>query len=171
MISTVTISSTIETLYREVKVLLYRKSGARTAAQVAPFGIDSAPPKDMIAIYAETENKGQKVILGYLNRNLAADDGETRFYSLKADGSLSQTIWLRNDGTMEIGGSANFMVRFNQLKAGFDQLKSDHNALVTAFNSHVHAGSGVIPTPGVGIPAPASIASIDTAKITEIKTS
>jgi hypothetical protein len=76
---------------------------------------------------------------------------------------------------MEIGGNTNFMARFSELKVGFDQLKSDHNDLVNAFNTHVHATAGTgppsTPTPATGIPASASTASIDDAKIDEIKTS
>jgi hypothetical protein len=53
-------------------------------------------------------------------------------------------------------------------------LLSDHNDLVNAFNAHMHptAGTGPPspPTPGTGIPATPSTASVDDAKINEIKT-
>lgn len=54
-----------------------------------------------------------------------------------------------------------FMARFNELKAGFDQLKSDHNSFLT----HVHGASGTPPVP----PAIPSSANIDYAKIENIE--
>lgn len=175
MISVKTISQTVETLFRSIKVLAFGESDVRTAAQIAPFGVDSAPPKDMIAILSDTTVKGKRIIVGYLNKSLLAQDGENRLFSVQADGSLSQYIWLKADGTMEIGGNDDFLARFSELKSGFDQLKSDHNDLVNAFNTHVHATAGTgppsTPTPATGIPASTSTASIDDAKIDEIKTS
>ena len=174
LLSTKTISNTIGTLYRSIKVLVYGDSDARTAAQAAPFGIDSSPPKDFIAIYGETDVRGQKVIIGYLNRNLCAADGETRLYSLKGDGTLSQDIWLKSDGTMEIGGNGDFMTKFNNTKAVVDEIQSDIASLKSAFNSWI-----VIPSDG-GAALKTSSASwagtpltedIDSSKATNIKTS
>ena len=53
-------------------------------------------------------------------------------------------------------GDSDFMVRFSELKAGFDQLKSD-------FNTHSHTAHGTPPTTP-------STASVDSCKIDEIKT-
>jgi hypothetical protein len=169
------ISTELDNLQRRVvKVLRFGKSDVQTSDQVAPHGIDSNPIKDMIAVYAKTEQKGETVILGYLNRNVMAGIGETRIFSTNSSGTLQTFIWLKADGTIELGGANDFAVRFNELKSGFDQLKSDHNDLVTAFNAHMHATAGTgppsPPTPGSGIPATPSTANIDSAKIEEIKT-
>lgn len=170
-----TISTELDSLQRRVvKILRLGKSDTQTADQIAPHGIDSNPIKDMMAVYADTGEKGDKVILGYLNKNQVAAPGEFRIFSVNADGELQTFIWLKADGTILMGGDAKNMVRFQELKTGFDELKSNHNDLVSAFNAHMHAtaGSGAPspPTPASGIPAQPSTASIDDSKIDEIKT-
>jgi len=159
---------------RIVKILVKGRSDVRTAREAAPYGIDSNPISGMRAIYSATEVAGKAVIIGYLNDQQIADAGEFRIYSTDAEGNLKIYTWLKNDGTIELGGSAKNLARFQELQQGFDQLKQDHNDLVDAFNTHMHptAGTGPpsIPTPGTGIPAQPSTASIDAAKIDEIKT-
>ena len=84
--------------------------------------------------------------------------------------------------TFKIGDTegGDFLARFNELKAGFDELKQDHNDLVTAFNllaPHTHPVQ-VVPATGTGattgiipvVPSESpSTASIDDAKIDEIE--
>lgn len=168
------ISNAVEAGFRKIKIRRYGNGDVQTASQVSPFGIDAAPPVGMVAVFSETNKKGKPVIIGYLNKSLLAANGEIRLYSLDSDGALATFIWLKADGTMEIGGDADNMVRFSELKTAFDQLLGDHNDLVNAFNTHMHATAGtgppVPPTPGTGIPATPSIASVDDAKIDEIKT-
>jgi hypothetical protein len=166
------ISNAIESGFRKIKIRRYGNDDLQTPAQSTPFGIDSAPPKGMIAVYAETHKKGKPVIIGYLNKSLLAADGETRIFSLQANGTLATFIWLKADGTMQIGGNTKNMVRFQELESGFNQLKADFNSFITTYNSHVHSGvttgggsSG--PTAGSGSQSSASIAG---AKINEIKT-
>ncbi len=159
---------------RHIKSLGFGKNDIRTAIQAAPYGVDSNPVKDMIAVYARTSEKGDTVVIGYLNKDQLADVGETRLYSTDANGALKIFLWLKNDGTMQLGGDTKNLTRFQELESGFNQLKSDHNDLVNAFNAHMHptAGTGPpsVPTPGSGIPAMPSTASIADAKIEEIKT-
>jgi hypothetical protein len=166
-----TISTEVDSLQRRViKFLRFGKKDVQTSLQVAPHGIDSNPVKDLIALYADTGEKGKTVLVGYLNKNVLAAVGETRLYSTDADGALQTFIWLKADGTMELGGNTKHLARFEELKSGYDQLKTDFNNLVTAFNAHMH------PTAGTGPPSPptvtgtASTASIDSSKIDEIKT-
>ena len=103
------------------------------------------------------------IIIGALNYQvpLPADPGETKVYSTDADGAEQATAILKPDGTMEINGNADFAVAFNDLKSGFDTLKSDFNTFLT----HVHGGSGTPPVP----PAVPSTASVDASKISTIK--
>lgn len=159
---------------RLVKFLLYGKDDVRETEESAPYGLDSNPIKGMTAIYGRTDKSGDDVIIGYLNQNQLADVGEFRAYSTDSNGGLKTSIWLKNDGTIEVGGNSNHLARFEKLKEGFDKLVDDFNDHLTAFNSHMHptAGTGPPspPTPGAGIPATPSTASIDDAKIDEIKT-
>lgn len=178
MINIVKIISTelTEAGRRIVKVLRYGKSDVQTPVQSAPFGSDSNPPADIRGVYTNTGNKGDNVIIGYINVNQIAEIGENRLFSTDEDGNLIFEMRLRNDGTVEIGGSVDNLVRFSKLKIEFDILKTDLNSLVSAFNTHVHAtaapGPPVPPTPVPSvIPATPSIADISPAKIDELKSS
>jgi len=141
---------------RVVKFFRYGKSDVQTAFEVGPFGFDSSVPKDYIAVYAATGSNGETVIIGYLNKNQLANVGESRMYSTDAAGALKFYLLMKADGTAELGGNTKHLTRFEELEAGFNQLK-------TEFNAHVHGGAGTPPT----IPSTASIAA---AKINEIKT-
>lgn len=175
MILAKVISTEIVTLGRRViKALLNGRSDVRTGREAVPYGVDSNPVQGMIAIYAPTQVKGKAIIIGYLNNAQLSAIGEFRTYSTDSAGNLKTYTWLKNDGTMEIGGSTKNMTRFQELEQGFNQLKQDHNDLVNAFNTHMHptaaSGPPSTPTPGMGIPANTSSADISGAKIDEIKT-
>ncbi len=157
------ISTEINDLAQRVaKFLRFGLKDVQTATQTAPYGMDSNPIKDMIAIYGATSDKGKPVIIGYINKNQLADIGELRIFSTDAAGALKTFIWLQNDGIMEVGGSVDNMVRFSDLETGFNQLKSDFNAFLV----HVHGVAGTPPVP----PVTPSTASIAGSKIDEIKT-
>ena len=68
-----------------------------------------------------------------------------------------------------------FAVRFNELKVAFDELKQDHNDLVTLFNSHPHTGvttgpgsSGPPASPGTPSTADMSDSKIDKIELPEL---
>lgn len=166
------ISTEIDELGRRIVKFFRLGRDTRTDEEAAPYGIDSNPIKDMIAIHVETGEKGKSAIVGYINKNQLAATGETRIYSTDANGLLKTFIWLKNNGEMEVGGNVDFMVRFSGLAEAFNELKDDHNKLVAAFNSHVHVANNTIatPTPDPRIPVDDSNADITGAKITEIKT-
>ncbi|KKN54299.1 hypothetical protein LCGC14_0593540 [marine sediment metagenome] len=155
-------TETNELTQRVAKFLRFGLKDVQTAIQTAPYGVDSNPIKDMVAIYGTTSDKGKPVIIGYINKNQLADIGETRIFSTDASGTLKTYIWLQNDGIMEVGGSVDNMVRFSDLETGFNQLKSDFNAFLV----HVHGAAGTPPVP-LATPSTASIAG---SKINEIKT-
>lgn len=165
------LSTSFDDLQRRiVKVLRKGKSDVQTAMEAAPFGIDSNPLKDMIAVYAPTEEKGKTVIIGYLNKNQLADVGETRLFSTDSDGTLKFYAWLKNDGTMEIGGNDYHMVRYEKLAEAFNELKQDFNDHITAYNSHTHTGVMVgLGSTSFTTPGTPSVADITPAKIDEIK--
>lgn len=168
-------SSSFDKLKRRiVKFLRMGRSDNRECIQIAPFGTDSNPIKGMKAVYIKTSLNGDSFLIGYLNVDQLAAPGEHRTYSTDADGNLKSYVWLHDDGTADILGNTDNMVRFSEMKKAFDKLRGDHNDLVNAFNSHMHAtaGSGAPspPTPGNGVPASPSDADISAAKIEEIKT-
>lgn len=156
---------------RIAKVLRLGRSDVQTGIVIAPYGVDSHPVKDSIAVFAQTGVDGEKVVLGYINKNQLAAIGEYRTFSTDSDGEEVFYTHLKNDGTMEMGGDSDFMVRFNELKTGFDQLKGDFNDHVSMYNIHTHPGvvAGPMSTGVTVNTGTASSASIDSAKINEIK--
>lgn len=165
------ISAILKNSRREVTVNGSGRYDPRTASDVAPYGIDSCPPQEgWTAIYANTGADDAQVLLGYVNEKAIAEYGNTRIYSA---GNLD--IKVKSNNTIEIGGNAKNMVRFQELEAGFNQLVTNFNNHVAIFNAHIHpgvvtaTGAPVTVSPSV-TPSVPSTASIAAAKINEIKT-
>lgn len=135
-----------------------------TAFEAGPFGLDSNPVKNKIAIYAKGRENGKMFVVGYINIDQVAEVGETRLFSTDADGELKFHIWLHSDGTAEIGGNTDNAVRYSKLEEAFNELQGKFNDFVDAY---VPGGPS-----SVGLPAVAerSEADITKAKIEEIKT-
>ncbi|MCM8906786.1 hypothetical protein [Tenacibaculum finnmarkense] len=156
--------ATLKNLKRILKV---NQFGVKTAVESMPFGEDSSPIKDMTAIFAETSNNSEPVIIGYINKNQIAGPGEKRMFSLKENGQISTSIWLKADETMEVGGNTDFAVKYSGLESAFNKLKDDFNAHVLKYNSHIHPSIGAT-TPNT---SSASTADISSSKNDKIKTS
>lgn len=171
------ISTSINSLkQRVVKFLASGRGNVQTALEISPYGVDSNPIKGMIAIYGKTNNTGETIIVGYINKNQKAGIGEFRTFATDADGVEKFYTWMKADGTMEIGGVANFAVKFNELKIEFNKLKDDHDDLVTKWNAFCTAyvpGSpsvtGLPPTLSTSTVTP-NTSNIDQAKNDKIKT-
>ena len=163
--------------FRRIKIQRLGKSDIQTAYQANPAGIDSQAIANMKAIHAPTSEKGESVVIGYLNKELAAADGEIRVFSIDSNGALQAYLFARNDGNLEVNGDADNMVRFSELETAYNQLKDDFDALVQTFNTHIHTTTATIgssATPGV-ISAPTtqgqtSTGDIAPAKIDNVKT-
>ncbi len=166
------ISTEVDSLKRRiVKLLRFGKSDVQTAIEVSPYGIDSNPIKDMVAVYAETSEKGKVTIIGYLNKNQQAGIGELRTFSTDSNGVEKFYTWLKNDGTMEIGGNSNFAVKFNELKTEFNALKKSHNDFLTEYKTHVHTGGTIMGSTGTTVSTQLpNTSNIDSAKNDKIKT-
>lgn len=161
--------------YRRIKSAF--SGDTHDSVQITSFGDDSCPPKNIKGVKMATSTEAYHIILGYFNRSNVAVEGEKRIFSVKEDGSISFYVHLKNNGTMEIGGTDDNLVRYSELKTGFDQLKTDfNNFLTTQYNLHTH------PVPGVTVGSGStnssvttslgteSIADISDCKIDEIKT-
>lgn len=115
MASIVKIDSTnIDDGFRVAKIEQY---GTKTADVVQSFGEDSNPIKGMTAIFQETDTNGDPIIVGYINKNVVAAEGERRMYSLGSDGSEQAFIWLKNNGDIELNGNSDNVVRFSELES------------------------------------------------------
>jgi len=153
-------SSIISSGKRILKVFQY---SAKTANECAPFGDDSNPISGMTAIFAETSEIGEPVIVGYVNEKQISAPGEKRLYSLKSDGSESIYIWLRNNGKIEMGGKSHNLVRYTPLNLGI----SDKDKLI---NLELVKIATAISTLG-GSYTPSDITTdISDSKISEIET-
>ena len=156
-------SSAIVNGKRIFKILQY---GAKTAISTSVFGDDSFPPPGVTAIYADTAENGESIIIGYLisGNNQLSDVGEKRLYSLDENGDLSFSIWLKNDGTFEIGGNADNAVRYQKLDDALQAQKTAINAELAKIAAAINAI-----VPGSYVP---TLITIDTsaAKIDEVKT-
>ena len=135
-------------LEKGIRILKVLQFGIKTADEVSSFGDDSNPLKDMTAIYAESSEAGEPVILGYINTNQISKEGEKRIYSLKSDGSTSFYIHLKNDGTMEFGGTADNLVRYSPINTALNQQAVDINTELSKISAALALIGGVYtPTP------------------------
>jgi hypothetical protein len=149
---------------RILKVLRYGQNDAVTAKEAGYFGFDSGPMKNMMAVYAPTVQKGEKVIIGYINLEQLAQPGETRVFSCDEQGVVKTQIWLRNNGTIEIGGAEDWMVRYSKLEEAFNEFQQKWNTFAAAYTPGSSSSVGTPPT------AEESMADITEAKINEIRT-
>jgi hypothetical protein len=171
------ISTSFDTLNRlKVKFLRFGKSDVQECIEASPYGIDSNPIKDMIAIYAPTEQSGNNYIIGYLNKNRLAEIGENRLFSTDENGTLKAWIWLKNDGKIQVLGDSDNFVRYSKLEEAFNELKASHNELAEKWNTFATAyvpGSpatvGTPPTLATSIVQP-NTSDISGAKINEVQT-
>lgn len=113
-----------------IKVLSLGSKDVNTLLNVQPYGLDSNPVKDLKGVFAETVGT-EKLFLGIIRKDTKAQTGQTRVYSEDVE------VWLRN-GKLELGGNSNFAVKYTELKQGYDLLVQQVNALIVAYNAHVH---------------------------------
>jgi len=97
------------------RILKVQEYGVKTAKVASNYGDDSQPLKNMTAIYSPTAVNSEPVIIGYINTNQVAQEGEKRIFSQSLDGSLSFAIHLKTNGTCEIGGAVDNAVRYQAL--------------------------------------------------------
>lgn len=171
------LSTAIKGGKRFVKMLLLGKDDTQEVHNLDSWGVDSHAIKDSACVVLNTGVRGQSVVVGYVNIEQIAEVGERRTFSTDKDGNLKFYIHQKNDGTCEIGGDTDNMVRYSELKTAFDELKADFNNLVAAYNSHIHITTATVaatPTPGIISPTTStgtpSTADVSGAKIDEIKT-
>lgn len=158
------ISTEVDNMQRRiVKFLRMGKKDIRTSLETSPYGVDSNPIKGMIAIYGETGQNGQTVIVGYINKNQLSDVGEFRTYSTDADGTLKFYTWLKKDGTYEIGGNSHNAIRYSPLNTALQNQVTSINAELTKIATAITGLGGAYAINPVSL-------DISQAKINEIKT-
>jgi hypothetical protein len=148
---------------RLIKITRYGKSDIQEAVEVSPYGIDSNPIKNKIAIYAPSSSNGKTVIIGYIDKDKLAEVGEMRIFSTNASGVLKAYTWYKNDGTQELNGNADNLVRWSALNTALQNQIAQQQAelvkIAAAFNAII---------PGLYVPGTMSL-NITPAKITDLK--
>jgi hypothetical protein len=160
-----TVKSTfIQDSYRMVKVVRFGKDDVQEVSECSPFGVDANPIANMGAVYAETIDDSEPVIVGYINKEQLASPGEIRLFSTDSDGNLKTYLWLKANGDTLLGGDADNAVRYSKLNEGLTTFTNFLNEQLVLISTGIATGGGSY-TPGT-----ASI-DISQSKIEEIKTS
>ena len=152
-------SVAIEQGQRILKVLQY---GPKTANECGPFGLDSSPLENYTAIYAETANVGESLIIGYIQKNQIAQQGEARLFSLDSNGLLKAEIFCKADGTIILNGGVNSSIRYEPLNTELQKLKNDINS------EFIKIQTGITGVGGVYVNTPLNL-DLTTAKSDTIK--
>ena len=126
--------ATIELGKRFLKVSQF---GTKTAKESYPFGFDSSPIANMTAIYSDTSNAGEAVIIGYINKNQVAGPGESRIFSVDGAGVVQAYIFAKSNGNLELNGSENSI-------AMWDPLDQDLQAQKIAINAELQKISAAV---------------------------
>ena len=130
-----------EGAFRTFKVFQF---GAKTASEVSPYGVDSNPRigNDLDAIFSETSAGGETVILGFIQENRFAEEGEIRLFSENEDGITSAYVWLTKDGNVNINGRTDNLVKFKAFAAANLKLQQDLNIEFTKIQTALSAIGG-----------------------------
>lgn len=161
---------------RQVKFLRNGKSDVLEFPESSPWGIDSRVPAGTVAIYSDTALRGQGALLGYIFPQKLKDlgIGETRIFSTDDKGVLKFDVILRGDGTVEIGGSSDNLVRYSRLEIAYNELNDKFNAHIEKWNAfaaaYVPGGPSAVGSPPAAVQSSGSTGDISGAKIEELKT-
>ena len=147
-------STTTEDGMRMIKVDQF---GAKEPYECSPYGFDSNPVKDMTAIYADTSENGEPIIIGYVNENQLADVGEIRLYN-----SNKGYVWLRKDDTIELNGDSRTIVAFIDLKTELENTIVKVNAELVKIQTAITALGGVYAQVNVEV-------NIDSSEVKDVK--
>lgn len=158
------ISTSVKKSRLYIKFFRKGKSDVQEVPQVAPFGIDSNPIKDSIALYSKTLQNGEAVVIGYIPIKSLADVGELRLFSTNADGFEQTYTLFKNDGNIELNGNTKNLVRFQDLETGLNSYSSNVGVELGKIAAAINAIA-----PGSYTPITPSF-NISTAKIDNIKT-
>ncbi len=127
------------------RILKVDQFGTKTAKEVYPFGFDSLPyTENLTAIYLETSNKDEAVIVGYINADRLEElaPGESRIYSLGSSGELRAYAFARASGVLELNGEQFSAVRFQNLKSATDASDNLINAELVKIQTAITALGG-----------------------------
>jgi hypothetical protein len=111
-------------------------------------GVDANPPLASTVLVLEIAPNWQIAIAVDDGVEPETNPGEKEIYS-SALGAKIAKVKCDLLGNVAINDGTGSAVEFARMKAAFDQLKNEVNALVTAYNAHIHITTATV---GVGPP-------------------
>lgn len=121
-----------------------------------PSGDDSPPLPEDRCLMIKVDGSGNYIISGILCGSQGAGPGEKKLYSRDSNGDIKATIYLKDDGIIEINGNSDYAVSWTDLNSALQSLISGINSAL----ANKSDGSG---TPG------ALSLDISGAKVNEVK--
>jgi len=140
-------SSAIEKGYRFIKSFIRSERDVQTSHQVSPWGEDSQPAGKVDVVHAETATDETTLIVGVVQKNKKAGPGEKRIFATDESGNEIVDIFMRNDGTIEIAGTGDNLVKFIPLDQGLQDFKNEIQAELVKIQTGI-TGAGGAYTPG-----------------------
>lgn len=145
----------------------------RTVELFIQAGEDSNPANNSRAVVIDVTDRYQICIGVSDDLTPTCAQGEREIYS--TDNPVTQkkaSIKWDKDGNVIINQGSNHSVQYEALLSAFNQLKSDLNNFVTAYNLHEHnyiSPTGAAVTTGNTGPGTASTADMSSSKINTVK--
>ena len=166
------ISTTIDSANRRlVKFFRFGKDDVQEVLSASCVGDDSPPIENLRGIYVQTSQVGTPVLVGYINDNQLAQPGEKRIFATDQNGNAILHFYMKSDSTIELGGTGNYAVKYNELETQFNELQTKFNSFVNSYNVHFHATNGATPAyPPLINPPSTSGADITLTKNSKIQT-
>ena len=172
MIISKIISSAISSGKRLIKSLGFGSADVQESTEIAPWGVDSVPVKDTPAARSNTGTMGVTIVLGYVQGNRKAKEGETRFYSTDSSGNEVAYMYMTDAGDLELNGNADNAVRFSELKKVVDEIQGDIGTLKQVFTTWVpvvsDGGAALKAAAGTWFGTPL-VENIDSSKVDSVK--
>lgn len=134
-----------ESIFKEGKrILKFAGIGgsATTGKECAPFGFDAQAPAGMTAIYSNSTNDQERVVIGYINKNQLAGAGESRHYAIDKSGAVVSFVHCKSNGNTEINGNQYSAVRWQELNTHVQDLITQVNSQWPLIAAGIATGGG-----------------------------
>lgn len=131
--------------------------GADDVTTATLYGLSSQNDYPMIDDSAVVSRGDDDVIVSIF-RPCPSDlaTGESIVYGRDSSGAIISSVRMGADGVVKINGGGRTVAAFEDLKTGFNLLKTNLNSLIAIFNAHVHTAPST-PTVTPGTPSTATI--------------
>jgi len=159
MVTLIKIKGFVDSL---VKFLRFGKGDVQTAPQAAQAGIESKPFADDNGVHSTTSVQNESVILGYIYSFDNVNPGEIRIFARNTDGNEVFSMYFKNDGSVEFGGDADYLVKFAPLDAGLQTQNTAINAELAKIQAAITGLGGTYTRNQINV-------DIDNSKVNNIK--